>query len=74
MRSSVILINERDKLLFDITEKIWQAVDIQDVLEITARELTHALNVSRAKIDLSIETGAQPENGISGENHMEEAE
>jgi len=65
---------ERDKILFDITEKIWQAVDIQDVLETTARELTHALNVSRAKIDLSLETGVQPENGISGENHTEEAE
>jgi len=65
---------EREQLLFDITEKIWQAVDIQDVLEITARELTHALNVSRAQIDLSIETETQPNNGISGENQVEEAE
>lgn len=46
---------ERDRQLYEITDKIRRAVDIQGVLETTARELCVALDARRTQVEISPE-------------------
>jgi GAF domain-containing protein len=46
---------ERDRQLYEITDKIRRAVDIQGVLETTARELSVALDARRTQVEISPE-------------------
>ena len=46
---------ERDRQLYEITDKIRRAVDIQGVLETTARELSIALDARRTRVEISPE-------------------
>ena len=50
---------ERDRQLYEITDKIRKANSIQAILEITTQELGEALNLNKAKIEIAID----PENG-----------
>ena len=49
----------RDQHLFDITNKIRHAVNIQDVVETTAEELSKALNIRKAQINITLEPESQ---------------
>ena len=49
----------RDQRLFDITNKIRHAVNIQDVVETTAEELSKALNIRKAQINITLEPESQ---------------
>jgi len=63
-----------DSQLFEITEKIWQSLDLQDVLKTTIEELCKALNIQRAQIEIALEpeSQAESENGSSiGEEDSE---
>lgn len=55
---------ERDRQLYTITDKIWQAINIEEVLTTTIEELGKQLDVDRAHIEISLE----PEINLSGGN------
>jgi hypothetical protein len=56
-----------DSQLFEITDKIWHSLDIQDVMKTTIEELCKALNIQRAQIEIALESESQAdgENGSS---------
>jgi GAF domain-containing protein len=54
---------ERDRQLFEITNKIRRAVDIQGILETTAQELSKTLGAQRAQIEISPVPKSQLING-----------
>ena len=46
---------ERDRRLYEVTDKIRQATSIQSILEITTQELSKILNLKTAKIEISVD-------------------
>ncbi|MCJ7702945.1 MAG: GAF domain-containing protein [Anaerolineales bacterium] len=56
---------ERDRKIFEITDKIRHSAGVQDILQTTIQELGKALGVRRAHISISTEASSQPvsENG-----------
>jgi hypothetical protein len=63
-----------DSQLFEITEKIWHSLGIQDVLRTTIEELCKALNIQRGQIEISLEPESQAtaENGSISEEEASE--
>jgi GAF domain-containing protein len=45
---------ERDRHLYEITDQIRRATSLEAILEITTRELSDALNLKRARIDIRV--------------------
>lgn len=65
---------ERDRQLFEITNKIRRAVDIQGILETTAQELSKTLGARRAHIEISPVPISQliNGNGVNGRKDVSE--
>jgi hypothetical protein len=52
---------ERERLLYEITNKIRFSPDIPHILETTTRELSHALGARRATIQLGLTPDQPPQ-------------
>ena len=46
---------ERDRRLYQITDRIRQATSIQEILETTAKELGNTLDLKTARIEISVD-------------------
>jgi len=56
---------ERERILFEITDKIRRTTDMDTILATTASELTRAVGATRAKIRVGIKRGSMgPENEV----------
>ena len=58
---------ERERLLYEITSKIRSSTDIRSILEITASELSRALNAQRAHIQVGLKGEDQPAPAPAGQ-------
>ncbi|MEJ5239994.1 MAG: GAF domain-containing protein [Anaerolineales bacterium] len=54
---------ERERLLFEITDKIRRSSDLQTILVTTAGELLRALHAQRAAIEIALQPEPSPEDG-----------
>lgn len=56
---------ERERILFEITDKIRRTTDMETILATTASELTRAIGANRARIRVGIKPGSvRPENEV----------
>ncbi|MGE5375921.1 MAG: GAF domain-containing protein [Bacteroidota bacterium] len=56
---------ERERILFEITDKIRRTTDMDTILATTASELTRAIGASRARIRVGVKAGSTgPENEV----------
>ena len=51
---------DRQKLLFDITNRLRRTTDIQTILQTSAREIAHSLGAKRAHIEINVEQPNPP--------------
>ncbi len=74
---AAILVNtrlsERQRQLFEVTNKIRRSANMETILQTTASELSRALNTRRTRIQVSVEKGtaAADETGNGAENGQE---
>jgi GAF domain-containing protein/HAMP domain-containing protein len=66
--------SERDRQLYEITNKIRRAVDIQGVIATTAQELGQALSARSAHIEISLEPISKAINGDGSHNRKDVSE
>ena len=53
---------ERERVLFEITDKIRRTTDVQTILATTVSELTRATGANRARIKVGLRAGRRPNN------------
>ena len=59
---------ERERILFEISDRIRRTTDMQTILATTASELTRALGASSARIRLGTKLNATPENRTASDD------
>lgn len=63
---------ERQRRLFDVTNRIRQTLDMKSIMEVSASEIARAVNARRARIDLSIGEVNEPQIVRDGNGYHDE--